>query len=84
MNQYRYQHLLSTRSRCAVWRFPVSDNHHETSPVDRIRLSHKFVYGLWSLTNNILAAASENLMIDLDLTYGTNPLLLVCLEALRG
>ena len=53
----------------------MSDNHHETAPRDRIRFSHKFAYGLGSLTNNILAAASGNMMIALNLGYGMNPAL---------
>ena len=53
----------------------MSNNHHETAQTDRIRFGHKFAYGLGSLTNNILAAASGNMMIALNLGYGLNPAL---------
>ena len=51
----------------------MSESHHETAPSDRIRLDHKLAYGLGSLTNNILAAASGNMIIVLNLAYGMNP-----------
>lgn len=60
----------------------MSDNHHETAPADRIRFDHKLAYGLGSLTNNILAAASGNMMIVLNLAYGMNPALVSLLGSI--
>lgn len=60
----------------------MSDSRHETAPSDRIRLGHKLAYGLGSLTNNILAAASGNMMIVLNLAYGMNPALVSLLGSI--
>ncbi|MCY3858480.1 MAG: MFS transporter [Gammaproteobacteria bacterium] len=60
----------------------MSESHHETAPSDRIRLDHKLAYGLGSLTNNILAAASGNMMIVLNLAYGMNPALVSLLGSI--
>ena len=60
----------------------MSDTHHETAPADRIPFAQKLAYGIGSLTNNMLAAASGGMMIVLNLAYGMNPALVSLLGSI--
>lgn len=53
----------------------MSDAPLTTAREDRVRFTHKLAYGLGSFVNNMLAAASGNLMFVLNLGYGMNPAL---------
>ena len=56
--------------------------HFKTAPEDRIKLSHKVAYGSGAFVNNLLAAASGNMMIVLNLGLGMNPALVGLLGAI--
>ena len=56
--------------------------HFETAPQDRIPFSHKLIYGLGGLVNNLLAAAIGSMVIVLNLGLGMNPALVGLLGAL--
>lgn len=53
-----------------------------TAPEDRIKLTHKLAYGAGAFVNNLLAAASGNMMIVLNLGLGMNPALVGMLGAI--
>ena len=53
-----------------------------TAPEDRISHAQKFIYGLGSLTNNLLYAAITGMLIVLNLGLGMNPALVGLLGAL--
>jgi len=55
---------------------------HKTAAEDRVRLTHRVVYGAGAFVNNILAAASGGMMIVLNLGLGMNPALVGLLGAL--
>ncbi len=59
-----------------------SSGHYQTAPEDRIRFTHKLIYGLGAFVNNLLAAASGGMMIVLNLGLGLNPALVGLLGAL--
>ncbi len=61
---------------------PMSESNHPTAPEDRISFSRKLAYGCGAFTNNLLAAASGNMMIVLNLGYGMNPALVGLLSGL--
>lgn len=56
--------------------------HYETAPQDRISFSHKIIYGLGGLVNNLLAAASGTMVIVLNLGLGVSPALVGLLGAI--
>lgn len=56
--------------------------HYTTAPQDRIPFPRKMAYGAGALVNNLLAAASGNMMIILNLGLGMNPALVGLLGAL--
>ncbi len=55
---------------------------YTTAPEDRVRFTHRIVYGAGAFVNNILAAASGGMMIVLNLGLGLNPALVGLLGAL--
>ncbi len=55
---------------------------HRTAPEDRVKMTHRVVYGAGAFVNNILAAASGGMMIVLNLGLGMNPALVGLLGAL--
>ncbi len=55
---------------------------HTTAPEDRVRFTHRILYGAGAFVNNILAAASGGMMIVLNLGLGLNPALVGLLGAL--
>ncbi len=59
-----------------------ASSHYETAPEDRIPVSHKLIYGLGGLVNNLLAAAIGSMVIVLNLGLGMNPALVGLLGAL--
>ncbi len=60
----------------------VSALPHRTAAEDRVKLSHRVVYGAGAFVNNILAAASGGMMIVLNLGLGMNPALVGLLGAI--
>ena len=56
--------------------------HYETAPEDRISFTHKIIYGLGGLVNNLLAAASGTMVIVLNLGLGVSPALVGLLGAI--
>jgi beta-glucosidase len=47
--------------------------HYQTAPEDRVKFTHKVIYGLGAFVNNLLAAAIGGMMIVLNLGLGMNP-----------
>jgi GPH family glycoside/pentoside/hexuronide:cation symporter len=59
-----------------------TSGHYETAPQDRISFTHKVIYGLGGLVNNLLAAASGTMVIVLNLGLSVSPALVGLLGAI--
>jgi GPH family glycoside/pentoside/hexuronide:cation symporter len=57
-------------------------SHAKTAPEDRISMPRRLAYGAGAFVNNLLAAASGNMMIVLNLGLGMNPVLVGMLGAI--